>query len=280
MLKLRSLKFLAMLASIGALFVLGATQTASLASKGTDAGLAITPCNGPSKVFSLDTSHSEASLVSAVEMRIAPAIAIAQLRFNPQPDEILLDQNGLLELRYSQSVMKQSEQLQVEVCGASPTQVVREAYWIMHASGQLVAQMVSADNISWTWKENGENVIPGTQLTVKEISCAGQPLVQPMQLIAQAQPICVKDPEALNKLTAQMNRAAQDQTSFFGKVSTLLFGTKKFDEQMTKLNTQMQQMYLYSPYDGTVQGITQDTLNGMNWIKLQVEESSKVSVAQ
>ncbi len=276
MLKLRSLKFLAVLASMGALLVIGATQTASLASKGQDAGLATIPCSGPSKVFGFGMAHQGADRVNGLKLRIAPEIDLAQLRFNPQPEEIIFNRSGLLELRFEQEEIARLSQIQVEVCNAAIVHEVREAYWIVRSNGQPVAQIVGADNIRWEWRENGENVVPGTQLASKEISCAGMPLVQESQLVSREQAICVKDPEALTRLTGQMNEIGEQQSSFFGKVHTLLFGSRKFEEKLNKLNAEMQKLYLYSPYNGEVTGITSDSLNGMTWIKLQVEETSKI----
>jgi len=275
MLKLRNVKILAILASMGVLFVLGATHTASLASKGTEMNFGADVCSGPSKVFNFGLAQQASGSVSALMMRIAPEVALSQMIFEPQPEEIFRNRNGLLELRYAHGTTTARDALQVEVCGANVTHEVREAYWIVRANEQPLAQMINTDNITWELKDSGENLVPGTQLETKELSCAGMPIVQTYQFVVQNQPLCIVDPEGLEQIQEEMDRVAKAQSSFIGKVKQLFFGSTTHEKQLAELNRKMEQLYLYSPYEGVVQGIAKDTINGLAWIEMEVEASAQ-----
>jgi hypothetical protein len=205
-------------------------------------------------------------------MRIAPEVAISQLRFDPQPEEIVPGRDGMLQLRYSDHVMSFANSLNVELCGANVSHQIREAVWTVRSDGQPISQLVDADNITWTWRDSGEDVIPGTRLTIKEMSCAGNAVVQMYQLVSKDQPLCVKDPEALAEIQQKMATVGDAQASFFGRMQTVMFGSNKYEAELAQLNSEMLKLYLYSPYDGMVEGVTYDAINEVAWIKLQVEE--------
>lgn len=282
MLRAKRIRVLAVLASIGALLVLGASQAASMASRGPDSILNTISCTGPSKVFSFAMTHQGADLVSALKMRIAPEVAVSHLRFDPQPEMILKNRDGLMELKYSERTMSFASRVSVELCGANVSHQVREAFFVVQSEGQQFAQLVSADNITWTWRDSGEDVIPGTRLATKEISCAGNAVVQMYQLVSKDQPLCVKNPEALAEIQEKMAKVGDAQASFIGRLQTVMFGSSKFEAELAQLNEEMLRLYLYAPYDGMVEGVAYDAVNGVTWIKLQVEEglSDGIRVAE
>ena len=264
-----------MLASMGALLVMGATHTASLASKGTEMSFGSNVCTGPSKVFSFGLEQVGSDRVSALMMRIAPEVALSQLIFSPQPEEILPNRDGLLELRYRTSDVTSSSALEVEVCGGNMVHEVREAYWIARSNVGPLAQMINTDNITWVLRDSGEDVVPGTQLETKELSCMGQAVVQQYQYIVKDQPLCITDPTALENIHEEMAKVSQNQSSIVGKMRTVFFGADGFERQFEALNVAIAKLYLYSPYEGTVKGVTQDSLNGVTWIEMEIEETTQ-----
>ena len=278
MLKLRNVKFLAILASMGALLVLGVTQTASLASKESEMTFGSIVCTGPSKVFNFGLTQQGNDLVSALMMRIAPDVALSQLTITPQPEEILATRNGLMELRFAEGAVHRSEAIEVEVCGGNTTHEVREAYGIVRSAGQPLAKMISTDNITWELKDSGEKVVPGTQLEQKELSCTGTPVVQQHQFVVENQPLCITDPAGLEQIQAEMAKVSKKQASLIGKVKRVFFGSTQYEDRLAKLNAQMEKLYLYSPYEGVVKGISKDSVNGLAWIEMQVEASANNNV--
>ena len=278
MLKLRNLKVLAMLASMGALLVMGATHTASLASKGTEMSFGSNVCTGPSKVFSFGLEQVGSDRVSALMMRIAPEVALSQLSFRPEPEEILPNRDGLLEMRYRMSDVASSSALEVEVCGGNMIHEVREAYWIARSNIGPLAHMINTDNITWILRDSGEDVVPGTQLETKELSCTGHAVVQQYQYVVKDQPLCITDPDALENIHEEMAKVSQNQTSLMGKMKTVFFGAQGFERQFEALNTAMAKLYLYSPYEGTVKGVSQDQMNGLTWIEMEIEESTNSDI--
>ena len=273
MTRLKSWKILAIVVPLGAILALGASQTARLSTPGRDAELNATACLPPMKVFHFALSEMDRSQVSALIVRLAPETPLAQLRFEPQPEEILPTRDGTIELRYARNAFTRARDLQVTVCTASPTHEVREAYWIVREQGRPLARTVSAESLTWEWLEDGTQDVPGTRLIVKEVACVGEAIVRPYQLIAPGEPVCVKDPEALAQLQQEMERLQAEMNSPFGRIKALIFGDQIYQERMAELNERMMALYLYAPFEGMVLGIARDELNGLAWIRLQAEEA-------
>jgi hypothetical protein len=216
--------------------------------------------------------------VSALKVRIFPEVDLVQLSFVPQPEEILLDRDGTLELRYPNRALLRADSLQVELCAAGPTHEIREAYWIVREDGRSLAKLVKADEIAWEWRESGREVVPGTRRVIKELSCAGEVLATAYQPIGRDQPLCVKDPATLAKLQRKLDELQLERNSFLGKLKVLLFGEGEYEQRLAAINAQMQKLFIYSPYEGMVLGVFYDEVNGLSWIRLQVEESSDIYV--
>ena len=276
----RRLKALGLLVPLGALLalVLGALQTASLPGTGMGTapadGPAAPACAPPIKVFYFALSEADPASTSALRVRMAPETPIGQMRFAPRPEEIVENFDGSLELRFARDGLRRAEEVQIEVCGATLAHEVREAYWVVRATAEPLAQLVAAERFYWEWKEGGLATVPGTRRAVRELSCSGQPLVQPYQPVTQGTPICVKDPEALAELQRQIDRIAQERNSFLGKLKALAFGDQGYEDRIAELHARMQALYLYAPYDGVVTGVMPDDLNGFAWIRLEVEEAT------
>ena len=160
-----------------------------------------------------------------------------------------------------------------------PVYEIKEAYWIVRQTGRPMTRRVEVARIDWQWRESGAQPIPSTQLVLKELSCAGQPLVQSYQLVAQDEPLCVRDTEALAQIQKQINDLQLERVSFMGKLKALFYGEREFDERLMALTDAMQKVYLRAPYQGLVLGVTYDERNGLAWIKLQVEEDADIRVA-
>lgn len=271
MTRLKRWRALALLVPLSVLIVLGASQTASLPRAGE--ALAELTCVQPIKAFYFSLNELERGQVSALMVRLAPEVSLTQLRFQPEPEEILQGYHGLIELRYARGALQRVEDLRIELCGASLAHEVREAYWIVRELGRPIAKMVDADSLSWEWVEGGIQSVPGTQLVLKELACPGAALVQPYQLISENEPLCVKDPQALARIQEEMNALQREQESFAGKLKALIFGDQEHERRMVELSAEMQQLYVYAPSSGVVLGITPDDVNGLAWIRLQVEES-------
>lgn len=269
---MRRWKALMLLVPLGALLVLGASQTASLPRAG-ESGTELT-CVQPVKAFHFSLTDPERGRVSALMVRLAPEVSLAQLRFSPEPEEILRGHYGLIELRYAGGALQRATDLTIELCGASPTHEVREAYWIVRERGRRVAELVDADRISWEWVEGGVQSVPGTRLVVKELACPGAALVRPYQLISANEPLCVKDPQALARIQAEMDALERGRESFAGKLKALLFGDRDYERRMAELSAELEELYVYAPSSGVVLGIASDEVNGLAWIRLQVEESA------
>lgn len=270
--RLTPLKILAVLVPLGALLLLGAFQRAKVPQQAGEAEKVPVACAQPSKIFHFTLNGSEWGSVSALRVRVAPEVSLSQVRFEPQPEEVVADRDGMLELRYAPRVLQSVKAVQLELCGATPMHEVREAYFIMREPGHLMAKLIDAERIGWQWRESGTQVVPGTRPIIKELSCVGEALVQPTQLIAQGEPICVRDPRALAHIQKQINDLQNERASFWGKLKALLFGEREYEERLTKLNEAMQRLYLRAPDQGMVVGVTYDESNRLTWIRLRVEE--------
>ncbi len=276
------LKVLGLLGAMAALLLAGASQTASLPGSGpgpgggapADAEALALACAQPVKVFYFGLREQDRERTSALRVRIAPETPMGQLRFRPQPEEIVPNFDGTLEIRFAPGALRRAEDVRIEVCAATLAHEVREAYWVVRPASEPWARLVAAERFYWEWKEGGLGTVPGTRRTVRELSCAGQPLVQPYQLVTAGTPLCVKDPGALAELQRQIDRIVQEQNSFLGRLKALAFGEQEYETQLAELNARMQALYLYAPYDGMVTGIAPDDLNGLAWIRLEVEEAS------
>lgn len=281
MTRLGQLKLLAIAVPLGALLILGASQTANFPTRvggGEDTVNAV--CIQPSKIFRFTLNELDRGRVSALRVRIAPAVDPSMLRFGPGIEEIDYDpEDGMLQVRYPSRVLQTATALQMELCGATPVHEVREAYWVVRQLGRAVTQRVDAGRIDWEWRDNGQQAIPNTQLITKELSCAGEPLVQSYQLLAQDEPLCVKDPAALAQIQKQINDLQVERVSFMGKLNALFFGERPYEERLAALNDAMQSLYLRAPYAGMVLGVTYDQRNGLSWIRLQVEEEMDIRVS-
>jgi hypothetical protein len=264
-------RVVALLVPLSALIVLGASQTASLPRAG-EAGAELT-CVQSIKAFHFSLSELERARVSALMVRLAPEVSLTQLRFSPEPEEILQGYHGVIELRYARGALQRANALTIELCGASPAHEVREARWIVRELGRPIAKMVDADSLSWEWVEGGIQSVPGTQLVVEKLACPGAALVQPYQLISENEPLCVKDPQALARIQAEMDALQRERESFTGKLKALLFGDQDYERRVIELSAEMQRLYVYAPSSGVVLEVSPDEGNGFAWIRLQVEES-------
>lgn len=270
----------AVLVALGALLVLGASQTA-LQPRHASAEQGDLACAGPVKAFQFSLGEVERARVSALMVRIAPDVMPTQLRYGPKPQEILPHRDGTIELRYTYGTLPYADALTIELCGASLAHEIREAYWIVREQNQTIAKMVNADEIAWQWREGGYRAIPGTRRVAKELSCTGDPLVRPYDIVNKAQPLCIKDPKALARIEAQVAQLQAERTTFVGKLTALLWGEQPYERRLAELNADMEQLYLYSPYQGTVVGVRHDNVNGLAWIELKVEEeTSDIQVSQ
>jgi len=281
MIRLKRPKLLALLLPLGALLlVLGVSQTASLPSRVADRDVDGTGvCTQPSKIFRFTLDELERGRVSALKIRIFPEADLAQLSFAPHPEEILLDRDGTVELRYPARALLRAPSVQVELCAASPAHEVREAYWIVREDGKSLAKLVKEEEITWEWRESGRKVVPGTRRLIKELSCAGEVLVSAYQPIGKDQPLCVKDTAALAKLQRQLDELQRERSSFLGRLKVLLFGEGEYERRMAAISSKMERLFIYSPYEGLVLGVAYDELNDLTWVKLQVEEPSGIYAA-
>jgi len=274
-------KILAIAVPLGALLILGAAETANFTSRmGGSEGVQSAACLQPSKIFRFTLGEVDRNRVSGLRVRLSPAVDPTQLRFSPSVEEIDADRrDGMLVIRYGSRALQTAAALQMELCSAMPLHEVREAYWIVRQMGRPVTQLVEVDRIDWQWRESGQQPVLSRQLVIRELSCTGQPLVQPYQIIGQDEPLCVKDPEALATIQKQMADLQVERTSFMGKLRALFFGEQEYDERRIALNDAMQKLYLRAPYSGTVLGVTYDERNELVWVKLQVEEETDIRVA-
>ncbi len=269
--KLRRWKAVAVVGATAALLALGAAQTARLSTPGPGGGEAA--CLPPMKVFhfALNENGMDRERVSALLVRVAPEVPVGQLRFEPSPEEILPTRDGALELRYPRTALARASSLQITVCAASPAHEVREAYWIVRERGQTLARLVSAESLTWEWREDGVQAVPGTRRIVREIACAGEALVRPYQFVAPGEPVCVKDPEALARLQAELERLQAEMASPLGRLKALILGDRVYQERLAALNARMAALYLYAPSEGLVLGVARDERNGLVWVRLQAE---------
>ena len=231
-------------------------------------------CLDPIKVFRFAPTSAERGNVSALMARVAPQVPLSRMRYAPEPTEILQHPDGRLELRYDATTLRHTDALEVSICAASPANRIQEAYWIVRERGQTVAQMIDEERITWSWRENGEQSVPGTQRVSKAFSCTGEPLVHQYQNVFQSEPLCVKDPEALARIQDEMARIQAEQTSFTGAVKRLVLGDAIYSKRIERLNAQMERLYVYSPYDGIVDSIRRDDMNDLVWIEMTVESGS------
>lgn len=281
MTRLRTLKLLVIAVPLGVLLILGASQTANFPSRvggSEDAVNAV--CIQPSKIFRFTLNEQDRAQLSALRVRIAPAVDPSLLRFNPGIEELDYDpEDGMLQVRYTARTLQTATTLRIELCGATPMHEVRQAYWIVRQLGRPVTQRVEAARIDWEWKDSGNQAVPNSHLVLKELSCAGEPLVQSYQLVAQDEPLCVKDPTALAQIQKQINDVQLERASFTGKLNALLFGERQFEERLAALSDAMQKLYLRAPYAGMVLGVSYDQRNGLAWIQLQVEQDMDIRVS-
>lgn len=277
MMRTGRIKLIATTAALIGTLTLGATQlpfSTDQANATTDEGA----CLQPIKVFRFAPSSGGSGSVSALTARVAPEVSLGKMRYAPEPTEIVQHRDGRVELRYSDATMRRATALEISICAASPSHQIREAYWIVRETGETVARMVNAEQISWSWRENGEQTVPGTQQVSKALSCAGEPLVGQHQNVFQNEPLCVKDPEALARVQDEIAQIQQEQASFTGALKELVMGKGIYQERLDRLNARMETLYLYSPYDGTVERIRHDAMNDLVWIELTVESGSDVLV--
>jgi len=276
MTQLKRLKILAVIVPLGVLIVLGASQTNIPLRNAADEEFG---CAQPSKLFHFALAEVDRNRVSALMIRVFPDVGLSQMSFEPQPEEILLNKDGTLTLRYSNRALQRLNSLRVELCAATQMHEIREAYWIVREQDTPKAQLINTDQVYWEWRESGREVVPGTQRVVKEFPCTGEVLVEAYQLIGKDQPLCVKDPAALAKLQRELDELQRERTSFFGKLKALLLGEGDYEARMNAISAQMQKLYLYSPYEGTVEGVAYDELSDVVWVRLQVEEPLEIQVA-
>ncbi|OGF55682.1 MAG: hypothetical protein A2Z21_01655 [Candidatus Fraserbacteria bacterium RBG_16_55_9] len=281
MTRLGRLKLIAIAVPLGALLILGASQTANFPTRvGGSEDAVNTACAQPSKIFQFTLNEQDRARVSALKVRVAPAVDPSQLRFTPAIEEMDFDpEDGMLQVRYFARTLLTAAALKMELCGATPMHEVREAYWIVRQLGRPVTQRVDAGRIDWQWRDSGQQAIPNTQLITKELSCAGEPLVQSYQLLAEDEPLCVKDPASLAEIQKQINDLQLERVSFTGKLNALLFGERQYEERLAALTDAAQRLYLRAPYAGMVLGVTYDQRNGLAWIKIQVEEGMDIRVS-
>ncbi len=278
MTRLRRMKILAMAVPLGALLIVGASQTANFSKRMGQMELPA-DCAQPSKIFRFSLDEVDGAYVSALRVRFLPEATLAQLRFNPQPEEMLFNRDGTLELRYATRTLQAMAAAQLELCSATPMHEVREAYWVVREPGRVVAKLIEAARIDWQWRESGTQPVPGTQVVIKELSCTGQALVQPYQLITGEEPLCVKDPVVLAKLQKELQDLQREQASFIGRLRALLLGERAYEGRLLALNAQIEKLYLKAPYPGQVLGVTYDQRNGLAWIRIRVEEAADLRVS-
>jgi len=276
MIRMKRLKILAAIVPLGVLIVLGASQ-ANLPLR--NAAREEPGCAQPSKIFHFALDKVDRAQVSALMIRFFPEVGLSQLRFDPQPEEILPNKDGTLTLRYPGRALQRLGSLRVELCGATQMHEIREAYWIVRERGTPKAELINTDQVYWEWRESGREVVPGTQRVIKEFPCPGDVLVEAYQLVGKDQPLCVKDPAALARLQRQLDALQRERTSFLGRLRALLFGEGDYEARMNAINAQMQKLYLYSPYEGTVEGVAYDERSDVVWVRLRVEEPQEVRVA-
>lgn len=233
-------------------------------------------CLDPIKVFRFAPTSAERTNVSALMTRVSAEVPLSRMRYAPEPTEILRHRDGRLELRYAEATMRRATALEVSICGASPSHEIKEAYWIVKERGETIAQMVDEERITWSWRENGEQRVPGTQKTSKALSCSGEPLVHQHQNVFQNEPLCVKDPEALARIQDQIAKIQEEANSFTGAAKKLIMGESHYQKQLERLSAQMERLYVYSPYDGTVTSIRGDDMNDLIWIEMTVESGNNV----
>ena len=228
-------------------------------------------CLDPIKVFRFAPTSAERANVSALMTRVSTDIPLSRMRYAPEPTEILQHRDGRLELRYAEATMRRTPALEVSICAASPSHEIKEAYWIVKERGETIAQMVDEDRISWSWRENGEQRVPGTQKVSKALSCTGEPLVRQHQNVFRNEPMCVKEPETLARIQDQIAKIQEEANSFTGAAKKLIMGEGFYQKRLETLNAQMEALYVYSPYDGTVTSIRGDDMNDLVWIEMTVE---------
>jgi hypothetical protein len=281
MARLGRLKILAIAVPLGVLVILGASQTGNYPPRvGGGEDSVHLACVQPSKIFQFTLNDQDRGRVSALVVRVAPAVDPSQLQFRPAIEEIDYDPaDGTLQIRYPARTLQTATVLQMELCGATLLHEVREAHWVVRPLGRVVTQRVDAGRVEWLWKDSGQQAVPNRRLVTKELSCAGEPLVQASQPIALDEPLCVKDTRALAQIQEQMSDLQVERTSFLGKLRALFFGERHYDERMIALSGAMQQLYLRAPYAGTVLAVTYDGRNGLAWIELQVEQETDIRVA-
>ncbi len=233
-------------------------------------------CLDPIKVFRFAPGSAERGKVSALMTRLSADVPLSRMRYAPEPIEILRHPDGRLELRYDEVTMRRADALEVSICAASPSHEIKEAYWIVKERGETIAQMVDEERITWSWRENGEQRVPGTQRESKALSCTGEPLVHPHQNVFQNEPLCVKDPDALAAIQDRISKLQAEADSFTGAAKELILGEGYYQKRLEKLNAQMDALYVHSPYDGTVTSIRSDDMNDLVWIEMTVESGGNV----
>ena len=278
MMRTGRMKLAATTAALIGMMALGATQlpfSTEQANATTDEGA----CLQPIKVFRFaPSSATSGESVSALMTRVAPETSLSKMRYAPEPTEIVQHRDGRVELRYADATLRRADAIEISVCAASPSHQVREADWIVRERGETVARMVDAEQISWSWRENGEQTVPGTHQVSKALSCTGEPLVGQHQNVFQNEPLCVKDPDALARIQDEIGQLQQEQASLTGALKRLVMGEDLYQKKLDRLNAQMEKLYVYSPYDGTVTSIRGDEMNDLVWIEMTVESGSNVRV--
>lgn len=268
----------AIAALIGGLTI-GAAQS-PFSSEPANATAEDQACLDPVKVFKFVPTEADRANVSALMTRFSTDIPQDRMRYDPEPTEILQHSDGRLELRYEGMTMRRADALEISICGASPSQEIKEATWIVREQGQRTAQMVDEERISWSWRENGEQTVPDTQRETKALSCTGEPLVQRHQNVFRNEPLCVKDPDALAAIQDKIDQIQAQSTSWKGSVKKLVMGEDVYDQRLQKLNARMDELYVYSPYGGTVTSVRRDDMNDFVWIELTVESGNEDALAE
>jgi len=235
-------------------------------------------CLDPIKDFRFAPTSAVRGNVSALMARVSPQVPLSRMRYAPEPTEILQHRDGQLELRYDAATMRRTDALEISICAATPSHQIQEAYWIVRERSETVAQMVDQDRITWSWRENGEQSVPGTQRVSKALSCTGEPLVRQHQNVFRNEPLCVKDPETLARIQDEIAQIQQEANSFTGAAKRLIMGENFYQKRLERLNAQLEKLYVYSPYDGTVTSIRGDDMNNLVWIEMTVESGSDVLV--
>lgn len=268
----------AMAVLIGGLTI-GAVQS-PFSSESANATAEDQACLDPVKIFNFAPTEAERENVSALMTRFSADIPQARIRYAPKPTEILQHSDGRLELRYAEMAMRRADALEISICGASPSDEIKEATWIVRERGNRRAQMVEQERISWSWRENGEQTVPDTQRESKALSCTGEPLVHRHQEVFRNEPLCVKNPEALAAIQDKIDQIQTESTSWKGAAKKLVMGEDVYDKRLETLNARMDGLYVYSPYNGTVTSIRRDDMNDLVWIELTVESGSGDTLAE